>query len=130
MSKSQVIFLKLACWLIVSGFALASVGMHRLFAEAARPESGIWCGNSITDPLSALLSFGTPLAIAAIVPLGVLWRRGFAAAWSVVPPLSVVIGCTTLLLVGGIRFFRDSLPGFHLSDIVWWMRPVGGLFGV
>ena len=130
MSKSRVILLKTVCWLAVSGFALASVGMHRLFAEAARPDSGIWCGNSVTDPLAALLSFGTPLSVAAIVPLGVLWRRGLAAGWSVIPGSLLVIGCTTSLLVTGIRFFRDALPNFHLSDIVWWMRPVGGLFGV
>ena len=130
MSKSQVIFLKTVCWLVVGGFTLASVGMQRLFAEAARPDSGIWCGNSVTDPLGALLSFGTPLGVAAVVPLGILWRRGLAAAWSALPALLLVLACTALLLVGGIRFFRDSLPGFHLSDTVWWMRPVGGLLGV
>ncbi len=130
MSKSQVILFKAVCWLVVSGFALASAGMHRLFMEAARPDSGIWCGNSVTDPLAVLLSFGTPFSVAAIVPLGILWRRGLAAGWSVIPGALLVIGCTTSLLVAGIRFFRDALPGFYLSDIVWWMRPVGGWFGV
>jgi hypothetical protein len=130
MSKSHLILLKTACWVVVGGFVLGSVAMHRLFVEAARPDSGIWCGNSVTDPLGALLSFGTPLSVVAVVPLGVLWRRGLAAAWSVVPASLLVLVCTASLLVVGIRFFRDFLPGFHLSDIVWWMSPVGGVFGV
>ena len=130
MSKPLVIFLKSTCWLVIGGFALASVTMHRFFAEAARPDSGIWCANSITEPLGAILSFGTPFGVAAAVPLGVLWHRGLAAAWSAVLASSLVLVCTALLLVDGIQFFRGSLPGFHLSAIVWWMRPVGGLFGV
>ena len=130
MIKSRLILLKTICWLVVGGFALASVGMHQLFAEAAQPHSGIWCGNNVTDPLAAVLSFGTPLGVAAVIPLGVLWRRGLAAGWSVLPASLVVLACTTSLLVCGIRFFRTALPGFHLSDIVWWMRPAGGLFGI
>jgi hypothetical protein len=130
MINLRVILLKTACWFVVSGFTLTSIKMHRLFAEAARPDSGIWCGNNVTNPLAALLNFGTPLSVVAIVPLGILWRRELAAGWSVIPGSLLVIGCTTSLLVAGIRFFRDALPGFHLSDIVWWMRPVGGLLGV
>ena len=130
MSKSSLILLKTVSWLVVVGFAFACVAMHRLFAEAARTDSVIWCGNSVTDPLSALLSLGTPFGIAAVIPLSVFWRRGLAAGWSVVPAWLLVLASTASLLIGGIRFFRDALPGFHLSDIVWWMRPVGGLFGV
>lgn len=130
MSKSHLFGLKAACWLVVIGFALASVEMHLFFAEAARPNSGIWCGNSITEPLSAILSFGTPLGAAAVISLAVLWRRGLAGGWSVVPASLLVLACTTSLIVTGIQFFHDSLPGFYLSDIVWWMRPVGGFFGV
>jgi len=130
MSKSKAMFLQSVCWLVVGGFALATAQMHRLFAEAARPDSGIWCGNSVTDPFSCLLSFGTPVGVAAVVALGILWRRRLAAGWSFEPASLIVLVCTTSLLVAGIRFFRDSLPGFHLSDIVWWMKPVGGLFGV
>jgi hypothetical protein len=76
------------------------------------------------------LSFGAPLHSAAVVALRILWRRGLATGWFVILASLLVIGCTTLVLVGGIRFFRDALPGFYLSDIVWWMRPVEGLFGV
>jgi len=61
MRKSEAMFLKTLCWLAVGGFAFVSVGMHRLLAEATRDSAVRWCGNGITDPLSAILSFGTPL---------------------------------------------------------------------
>src|SRR6185436_15798575 len=109
MSKSQLILLKTLCWLVIGGFALASAAMHSVFTEAARPNSGVWCGNSVTDPLGRLLSLGTPLGVAAIIPLGVLWRRGLATFWSLLAASLLVLVCTSSILVAGVRFFRDSL---------------------
>jgi hypothetical protein len=129
-SISRITLLKTACWLIIGSFTLGSLAMHRLLLEAAKPNSGIDCGNTVTDPLGAMLSFGAPLGAAAVVPLGILWRRGSAKGLSVVPAFVLVGICTTSLLLGGIQFFRGSLPGFHLSDIVWWLRPVGTLLGI
>ena len=42
--------------------------MYQLFAEATQPNSGIWCGNSVADPLAAILSFGAPLGVADTPP--------------------------------------------------------------
>ncbi len=130
MRKPSLILLKTACWLAIGIFASASVAMHLVLARAIRSDAVIWCGNTVTDPLSSLLSAGTPMGVAAVVPLGVLWKRGLAAGWPVVPASLVVVGFTASLLVGGIRFFQAALPGYHLSEVVWWMRPFGGLFGV
>ena len=131
MSKSRVILLKMACWLVIGGFAVAGVRMHRLLLEAARPDPGIWCGNTVINPLGVILSIGSPLGVVAVVLLGMLWRRGLAAGWPVMLAALLILVGTTSLLVYGIRFCRDSLPGeLYLSDIVWWMGPVGRLLGV
>lgn len=127
-SPRTVLLLKAMCWLVIGGFSIGSLGMHRFLAWAAQPDSGIWCGNSITDPLAALLNIGAPLGVAAAGVLAILRWRSVAAAWTVICGALVVITCTAWLLFIGIRFFQ-ALPGFYLSSIVWWMRPIGELFG-
>jgi len=129
-TKAQVIILwKTACWIAVGGFTAASAwygwGMHQFFAEAARPGSGLMCGNSVTDPLGAILSFGTPVGLAGLAGFAGLAHRGLAGRWSVVGAAVLALGCTAGLLTFGFRFFRDSLPGFHLSESVWWLKPFG-----
>lgn len=128
-SARIILLLKAACWLVIGGFAVATLGMHWFLTWAAQPGNEIWCGNSITDPLAALLNIGAPLGVAAAGALGISWWRGGAAAWTVICGTLVVIACTTWLLFTGIRFFQ-ALPGFYLSSIVWWMRPIGEFFGV
>jgi hypothetical protein len=130
MRSSRIMLLQLPSWLMIAGFALASIKMHSLFAESFRPDSGILCGNTVTDPLGRILSVGVPLGFLAIVPLGLLWNRGLASSWSLVPALFLVMAFTGSLLSVGIRYFLVYLPGSYLSDIVWWMRPVGRFLGV
>jgi len=97
-----------------------------MFGETTRSGSmGLMCGNSVTDPLGAILSFGTPFSIAGVVGFTGLAYRGLASRWSVVSAAVLALGCTAGLLVFGMCFFRDSLPGFHLSEIVWWLKPFG-----
>ena len=120
MTKSQAIQWKTAFWIAVGGFTVASAwfgwGMHQMFAEAARPGAmGLMCGNSVTNPLGAILSLGTPVGVAAVVGFAGLAHRGLARWWSVVSAALLALGCTAGLLVFGIRFFEDSLPGIHLS---------------
>jgi hypothetical protein len=128
MTKSQVIQSKIACWLAVGGFTGASTltgwNLCQFFAEASRP--GVFmCGNSVIDPLGAILGFGTPVGLAGAIGLAVLARRGLASWWSAVGAALLALGCTVGFLVFGFQFCRDSLPGFHLSNIVWWLRPLG-----
>lgn len=135
LTRSERIVLKTLCWSIVIGFTaltgLFGLGIHHLFAESAKPSSLGWCGNSVTDPLGAILSFGTPLSIAAVIPLGVLWRRGMARGWSVATAAALALICTITLVIFGVHFFRDSLAGVdHLSNNVWWLRPIGSLVGI
>ncbi len=129
MRQSQVILLKSACWVTVGAFAgmsgLFGIEMRQILAENARPGSlGLFCGNSVTDPLELLLGLGSPIGFAAIVPLVDLWRRGLATGRSVIPPALVVFTCTAMLLLFGIRFFREYLGSVPLSNLVWWMPSV------
>src|SRR5260370_31652973 len=135
MSKSQAFQWRAACWVAVTGFvALAAWfgwGMHQLFAAAARPGSmGLMCGNSVTDPLAAILSLGTPVSLVAASGLLVLSWRGSAGRWSAASAAVLAVVCTSWLVAFGINFFRDALPGFHLSDVVWWLKPFGKLSGI
>ena len=135
MSKPHIILLKTLCWLGVVAFIVSAgaygLAMRRLFAEIARPGSFmLTCGNTVTDSLGAILSLGTPTGFAAVVALGVLWQRHSASRWSVVTAAVLSFACTTVLVAFGVHFFRNSLPGCYLSDIVWWMRPVGRWLGV
>ena len=58
MTKSQAILWKMTFWMPVGGFVAASVwfgwDMHQLFTRPA--QAGLMCGNTVTDPLGALLS--------------------------------------------------------------------------
>ena len=83
------------------------------------------CGNSVTDPLGAILSLGTPVSLVAVSGLVVLSWHGFASRWSVVSAAVLAVGCTAGLVAFGRSFFQNALPGFHLSDTVWWLRPFG-----
>jgi hypothetical protein len=135
MTKSEVIQLRTICWITVTGFTALSAwfawGTHQMFAQSAQSrELSLICGNSVTDPLGAILSFGTPVVFSAVAGLAVLSRRGFASRWSVACAALLPLGCAAALVVFGIRLFREALPGFHLSDIVWWLKPLGRVFGV
>jgi hypothetical protein len=83
------------------------------------------CGNSVTDPLEVILSFGTPLGLVAVSWLAILCWHGFTSRWSLTSAAVLVAGCTAGLVTFGLSFFRDALPGFHLSDFVWWLKPFG-----
>jgi hypothetical protein len=112
----------------VGGFTVASArfgwGMQEIFAQAAKPGL-LMCANSVTDPLSAILGLGTPIAVSGVVCLACLAHPSFASRASVASAAVLALGCTAALLHFGFRFFREALPGFHLSQIVWWLRPFG-----
>ena len=129
MSKSPVIILKTTCWFIISVYSIGSIWFHQMFLVSTRPCHVIFSGNSVTDPLSEILSIGTPISIVALAPLSIWWHRGLVAGWSIMLAWLLVLVFTTLLFVDGIRIF-GSYGRHHLSEIVWWMRPVSGLFGI
>jgi len=129
-SAHIILLLKAACWLVIGGFAVATFGMRRDFSQMSQPDSGLWCGNSVTEPLKPILSYGAPLAASAVALLAILWWRGLASLWSVVPEALLVIGCTASLLFLGIGFFQAALPGYHFSNLIWWVRPFGQFLGI
>src|SRR5438270_483372 len=103
MSRSLAFQWNRACWITIGAFvafvAWFGWGMHNLYVAARLPGSmALMCGNSVTDPLAAILSFGTPVSLAAVSGLLVLsWRR-VASRWSVASAAVLAIGCTAALL--------------------------------
>jgi hypothetical protein len=113
------------CWMVVASFVVASAAYGLYVPRVSRD---LWCGNTLTDPLSFLLSYFAPAAGCAVAALGALWSRGALRIWS---PASAAtfFGVTLAALVAyGVWLFNTMLPGFSLSDIVWWMMPVWRAF--
>jgi hypothetical protein len=127
MTRSHILMIQCNCWVAVLGFAAASARfawqMNQVFAQAVQPGL-IMCASSVTGPLGTMLGFGTPVAMCGVVGLACLAHRGLASRASVVSAGMIALGCTAALLVFGYRFF-GTLPGFHLSGVVWWMNPLG-----
>ena len=134
MNNVSRIVLKSVSWIVVAGFAavsvLVGVLIHRLLVEAKRPGSVLYCGNSVTGPIAALLNIGTPIAFAAVIVIGFLWKQKLASGGSVIMAALLSMTCTTTLVLYGIHFYHDYLPGEHFSDTVWWMKPAGALFAI
>ena len=113
------------CWMVVAGFVVASAAYGVYVPRVSRD---LWCGNVLTDPLSFLLSYVAPAAGCAVAALGVLWYRGALRAWSPASAGAAFAVTLASLLAYGVWLFSTMLPGFSLSDIVWWMRPVWRAF--
>lgn len=128
MKKSDAIQWKTGCWILVGSFTAASAwfswSMHQLFTHLAQPgSSGLMCGNSVTDPLGLILSLA-PFSFAGVAGF-VFLRSRRAAGWlPVLASAGLTLICTVALLIFGFRFFRDSLPGLYLYEIVWWLKPI------
>ncbi|MHA3771508.1 hypothetical protein ACXR0O_08220 [Verrucomicrobiota bacterium sgz303538] len=130
MSRTRALLLKIVCWSAVLALPVSAIGytvmVNRAYAEVERRSlSGVWCGNSITDPLISILSFGTPAALIAVAVLGGLRLRRLVNTGSLLTAAVLTIACTGALIANGVRFFQKSLPGHHLSEVVWWMSPIG-----
>jgi hypothetical protein len=113
------------CWMVVASFVVASAAYGLYVPRVSRD---LWCANTLTDPLSLLLSYVAPAAGCAVVTLGVLWFRGLLRVWS--PAFAGALSVFTLagLLAYGLWLFKSMLPGHPLSEIVWWLRPVWSTF--
>lgn len=126
MSRTHALLLKTLCWIAVFALLACSVAyaiiVNRAYADATRRGlSGLWCGNTVTDPLALIFSFSTPAAAAAVIGLGALRLRHIVSTSSVVTALVITLACTGALVSFGTQLFRASLPGHHLSELVWWM---------
>jgi hypothetical protein len=79
-------------------------------------------GNSFIDPVGFILSYLTPVAGLGTILLLFLRRRGKAKTWSVTLAATLFSISTVALLVFGMWCFHQ-MPGFYLSDLVWWLKP-------
>ena len=114
-------------WIAIGAFVLASVdyGLYAL-----RVGRNVWCGNTLTDPLSVLLSYFAPGAGCAVVALSYLWFRGALRVWSPASALAISGVTVVSLFAYGFWLFRNMLPSHSLSDIVWWLGPVWRSFDI
>ena len=124
----------MVCWYAVIAFILLAgaygLSMHNHFAFVASHPDRMSCGNLVTGPLEELLGLGVPVVFVAVAGLGFLRHHNLTNRWPVIAAAAASVAVTAALAAFGVHFFRTSLPNFFLSDIVWWMRPVGKWFGV
>lgn len=85
-------------------------------------------GNSYIDPVGFILSYLTPAASLGIAGMVFLYQIGEVKIRSLLLAASLFMSSTYALLLFGIWFFH-YLPGFYLSDLVWWLKPFR-LFGI
>lgn len=122
LAKSRV-----AYWILVVPLICASV-VYGPYAHHLIGMPHLMSANAIVDPLVFILSYLTPVAVVGILGLGFLWRHGLTKGWTVVLAAALFLSCTVSLVAFGVHGFRGS--SWHLSDLVWWLKPVGKLFGI
>lgn len=130
MRNTRVLQLKVVCWIAVLALPVCALGytlmVNRAYEEAARRGlSDIWCGNTITDPLAQILSVGTPAAMFGLAVLVHLRLRHLVSTGSLLAAAVITLACTGALIAYGVSFFQTSVPGHSLSELVWWMPPIG-----
>ena len=130
MSRTRALLLKVVCWPAVLALPVCAMAyaimVNRAYAEVERRGlSELWCGNVITDPLTSILNFGTPAALIEVAVLGGLRLRRIVNTGALLAAVVLTIVSTGALVAYGIKFFQTSLPGHHLSALVWWMFPIG-----
>jgi hypothetical protein len=125
---------KLGCWLLVCPLLCASAAycpyVHTIYIKSVIPgtHTPFVSANDVIDRLAAILNYLTPIAVLGVIGFGLLWHRGSSSGWSAVVAGALSLGCTSALLAFGIHASRGDY--FPLSDFVWWLKPVGKLFGV
>ena len=123
MSKRRAMMMKPVCWVAISLFLCAAIGFAAMAVkEMITPSGGLWCANTITDPLHALLNYGFPICAFCVLTLFRQQNAGFSHR-KLATAAAVVIGLFTLGLASfGVYFHRIALEGAaRLSECVWWI---------
>jgi hypothetical protein len=119
MNRNHATLIKRSLWFAIGSFLTASV----LYAAAtSKTLNEIHCGNSVLDPLSQILNFGTPVAFVASIGLIVLARSGTGGFLMAISGGLLAIVTTIGLIQFGIWYHAEALDNhFQLSRDIWWL---------
>src|SRR2546426_6625990 len=121
MPKSDVVLLKTISWAAVAAFTGAVACYGYGLSKILNPPMPSLCGDPISDLLGILLSIGSPAAMIGTTILAMLWIRGFASVYSASIAALLSTSCTGGLVIFALTYCQSSLPGFRISQVVWWM---------
>jgi hypothetical protein len=122
LTKSKVTY-----WMLVVPVICISIA-YGLYARHLLAMSSLMSANAIVDPLVFILSYLIPVSVFGAIGLGFLWRRRLAKGWTVALAVVLVLVCAVALVAFGVHGFRGS--SWHLSDLVWWLKPLGRIFEI
>ena len=119
--------LLLVAWTALGAFiagAVASVAYATGLAYGARPPGALGiCGNSVSDPICAVLSYGVPVLFGSAVIISYrTFRQGESWAYPVVFAVLSVISVSTFLHYAG-SFFQPLFGDAPVLKSVWWIAP-------
>jgi hypothetical protein len=104
--------------------AVASIAYATGLAYGTRPPGALGiCGNSVSDPICAVLSFGVPVLFGLVVSTVYLWfRQGMSWVYPAVLATLSTLTVSFFILYAGA--FLDPLFGaVWVFEGVWWMAP-------
>jgi hypothetical protein len=82
----------------------------------------LWCGNTVTDPLTLMLNWGTPLALLACVGLFVQPQNETRLKSRMIAGVLFLLPTTSLLGFAVWIFHGPWLGGTcRVAEVVWWM---------
>ena len=136
MNLPQIILIRTVGWaLILAYLHLSAIYGVTTYTDLKDPvaHNMIMCANAITDPLSLLLSYGTPFAALGVAALYWEARRRKTSHCPTCIASGVTLSLTMVLVYFGMWYFQGPLAAGagSLSSTVWWMKPfcrVPGLF--
>ena len=114
-------------WAALGCFLLAAVAAAAIAHQEAHgtrpPGTLLFCGNSISDPICSVLSYGAPLLIGFNLLLVILSVRG-GLPWN--KPAGLLAG--SIVSVSGLTIYSASLfrPLFGTAPVlesIWWIAP-------
>lgn len=105
----------IGCWLLIVPLVVA-VMLYPLLLWHLR--GAFIDGNALTDPISMILSYLTPIAVVGVVGLAVLWRYGMATKTRVIMAAVISLCFTLTPLIFGIWLWHEwNVLHFLVSSI-------------
>lgn len=119
MSHDFYPLMKRCLWGVIGIFTALS-GLYAV--ETFKILNDHYCGNSVLDPLGAILNWAAPIAFASSLGLVCLARTGIGGKWFAEISGIVVISITVCLVRFGIWYHAVHLGGhFEFSNEIWWL---------
>lgn len=119
--------LLLSSWAILGGFVLsafASGAYSHEIAYGKRPSGTLGiCGNSVSEPICLVLSYGVPLLFGVTLNLGIQSAR-HVVPWPHSAGLFVIsTACVAAYVTYAASFFRPLFGDAPVLESIWWIAP-------